>query len=64
MSIAWAGSGPEMESSDTFRNPFGSRFNTLQMVWTRGADDWKIHRTTPAFLRMEETGIFRFRYQG
>ena len=56
----WAGGGPEMEPSDTFK----VRHKTLQMVWTRSADGWKIHRTTPAFLRMENTGIYRFRYQG
>jgi hypothetical protein len=56
----WAGGGPEMEPSDTFK----VRHQTLQMVWTHSADGWKIHRTTPAFLRMENTGIYRFRYQG
>jgi len=55
-----AGGGPEMEPSDTFK----VRHQKLQMIWTRGADGWKIHRTTPAFLRMENTGIYRFRYQG
>ncbi len=60
----WAGGGPEMEPSDTFKRSFSGELNLLQMVWTHSADGWKIHRTTPAFLRMEDTGIYRFRYEG
>ena len=59
----WAGGGPEMEPSDMFNHPFG-RPKTLAMVWKRTADGWRIAETTPPFIRAEDTGVFRFRYQG
>jgi hypothetical protein len=59
----WMGGGPEMEPSDMFKHPFG-RSKDISMVWTRSSDRWRIEETTPPFLRMEDTGVFRFRYQG
>ena len=60
----WLGGGPEMEPSDMIKHPFGGRSKVLRMVWTRADGGWRIAETTPPFLRMEDTGIFRFRYQG
>ncbi|OQB43201.1 MAG: Glycosyl hydrolase family 98 [Candidatus Latescibacteria bacterium ADurb.Bin168] len=59
----WAGGGPEMEPSDMFNHPFG-RPHTTVMRWRRTNQGWKIAGTDPAFLRIEDTAIFRFRYQG
>ncbi len=59
-----AGGGPEMEPSDIFFHPFSDRSKTLRMVWTRQQGCWEIAKTSPPFLRMEDLGMFRFRYQG
>jgi len=59
----WAGGGPELEPSDMFKHPWG-RPNDLVMVWRRSPDGWRILRTMPAFLRMEDTVAFRWCYQG
>jgi hypothetical protein len=59
----WAGGGPEMEPSDMFNHPFG-RPHTMTMTWKRTDEGWRIACTDPAFLRIEDTAIFRFRYQG
>ncbi len=37
---------------------------TFRMVWRRTADGWRISETTPPFIRIDDTGVFRFRYQG
>jgi hypothetical protein len=58
------GGGPEMEPSDMIKHPFAPRSKDLRMTWQRTPDGWRIYRTTPAFIRMEDTGIYRFRYQG
>ena len=59
----WAGGGPEMEPSDILMHPWG-RPNDLLMVWRKRPEGWRILRTEPAFLRMEDTAIFRWCYQG
>ena len=59
----WAGGGPEMEPSDMFKHPWG-RPCEMSMTWHRRGDGWRILRTTPAFLRMEDTVVFRYCYQG
>jgi hypothetical protein len=59
----WAGGGPEMEPSDIFNHPIG-RPKTCVFVWKRAAEGWKIAETKPPFMTIEDTGVFRFRYQG
>jgi len=46
-----------------FNHPFG-RPHTTTMRWKLISGEWKITSTDPAFLRIEDTAIFRFRYQG
>lgn len=59
----WAGAGPETEPSDIFNHPFG-RPKTCVFVWEKATTAWKIAETKPPFIRIEDTGVFRFRYQG
>jgi hypothetical protein len=59
----WAGGGPEMEPSDMIIIPFG-RPSLTTMTWKRTPDGWKLAATNPAFLQVEDTAVFRFRYQG
>lgn len=59
----WAGGGPEMEPSDMFKHPFG-RSCEMSMTWRRRGTRWYILKTTPAFLRMEDTVAYRYCYQG
>ena len=59
----WAGGGPELEPSDMLKHPI-SGDKTMIMTWTRTPDGWRISRTDPPFLRMEQIVLFRHRYQG
>jgi hypothetical protein len=52
-----------MEPSDMIIIPFG-RPSLTTMTWKRTPDGWKIAATNPAFLQVEDTAVFRFRYQG
>ena len=60
----WAGGGPELEPSDIFKHPLGSRPKSIRMTWERMPIGWRIAATEPSFLTMEDTMPFRFRYQG
>ncbi|HQI76194.1 MAG TPA: glycoside hydrolase family 98 domain-containing protein [Candidatus Latescibacteria bacterium] len=59
----WAGGGPELEPSDMIIIPFG-RPSLTTFVWTNAGRGWKLAKTAPAFLQVEDTAVFRFRYQG
>jgi hypothetical protein len=59
----WAGSGPEMEPSDIIRIPWDSPCD-MTMTWRAAPEGWRILRTTPAFIRMEDTVPFRWCFQG
>jgi len=59
----WAGGGPELEPSDMIIIPFG-RPALITMVWKWTSGGWKLAATNPPFLQVEDTAVFRFRYQG
>jgi hypothetical protein len=61
--VMWAGGGPELEPSDMFVFPWG-RPNDMVMAWQKRREGWRILKTTPAFLRMEDTVIYRYVFQG